>query len=790
MTVTHVFPKQNYRLSSAQQTAVGVTTIAHLSDLHFASGSDPNDEVWQSIIEDLSSQRVDLVAVTGDLMDNSVKDHIAGGVLGKIAEYLTQSVCSAIRRLPEEALIVVPGNHDYRLQGFLNRNSVACHQFDKTFGPFFKPLVAPKLKAVFFPFDSNTNDSILNAARGSVKEQDILRCRQLANSIRDDPNSNWELSHKIVLVHHHPMPIGPTETQLQRNLANREELLLFDNAGLFMTELANIPVDLILHGHKHFPFLSKAAFSRDAHMDERFITVIAAGSLGGKIPTYNLIRIYDDGEIMFEERTRELVTFESKASVPIISYEEARNRRFQRLIAAFGVENKDVIQGASWSACMTLAPLSGDAEVYDFFKGVTAFGGATVGSLQGVLQSEYGYHSTIAYKPVKPASQHIEWKWIDPVGSKRSGKAAFDPPIGIEPIDFMRFRKTANSVYFNAMDRKNCLEAQSYQGTSGFKNQKDDVEFSSLWISNVYQRLSMQVAFPEGCFPENSWIEVFDPADKIDRNETEYVLKRFDAFKPTRTLQFIVDRPFPGYKYRICWQLPSKEGYELGLTQEQQDLGAAACRRLLRVNTDKPAQNRLLKSLLELSERLTGEFPAKLGDEVLELKLYVYQESSAQLIPVCTMASDNSNERVWLGQGLGGQACRRREALIYRNREGHEMLWYQVPGQEQLPPPVAALAFPFSCPESIGTRLAVLYVQSSFDTSGLLSIFESDQMKRVIYTMLTRWQIQDLCPIILAQDCGNCSSKEIVQSQLVVTELSPCIKSFRVLPWDQQVIKR
>src|SRR6476659_1171841 len=55
----------------------GQTRIAHISDLHFTSGTNyEDDDVWKALRLDLQTSGADLLVVTGDLIDSSVGDNI------------------------------------------------------------------------------------------------------------------------------------------------------------------------------------------------------------------------------------------------------------------------------------------------------------------------------------------------------------------------------------------------------------------------------------------------------------------------------------------------------------------------------------------------------------------------------------------------------------------------------------------------------------------------------------------------------------------------------------------
>ncbi len=55
-------------------------TVAHISDLHFNSNTDPRGPHLEALIEDISSHKPDILVVTGDLADNPVREGLGTGL--------------------------------------------------------------------------------------------------------------------------------------------------------------------------------------------------------------------------------------------------------------------------------------------------------------------------------------------------------------------------------------------------------------------------------------------------------------------------------------------------------------------------------------------------------------------------------------------------------------------------------------------------------------------------------------------------------------------------------------
>jgi predicted phosphodiesterase len=172
----------------------GQTRIAHISDLHFSSRTDYEKEaVWTALALDLQSSEADLLVVTGDLIDSSVRDNIdeqgITNAFNNTKDFLL-SLCKedVLDIDPATRLAVVPGNHDYRVKGVLSPHSryrplerakqrlLTPHYdlFYKHFGHYFEPRFHAELRCCVFTFDSNTADFGLNFASGRITDSDFV----------------------------------------------------------------------------------------------------------------------------------------------------------------------------------------------------------------------------------------------------------------------------------------------------------------------------------------------------------------------------------------------------------------------------------------------------------------------------------------------------------------------------------------------------------------------------------------------------------------------------------------
>ena len=206
---------RNITFASNGAATPAQTVIAQISDLHFTAQTNHDDFEWQALSVDLKSleTKVDLLVVTGDLIDGGFsgiwKRDEASQALNNVCDYL-KKLCQDLGLDPQERLVVVPGNHDYRLKGLIRRR-VQSERFVNVFKDYYRPVLIPSLGICVFVLDSNALEKGINLATGLVEKKDLVAFSDFLKQLRDKRAEELNSCVKIVLLHHHPMPIAATE---------------------------------------------------------------------------------------------------------------------------------------------------------------------------------------------------------------------------------------------------------------------------------------------------------------------------------------------------------------------------------------------------------------------------------------------------------------------------------------------------------------------------------------------------------------------------------------------------
>ena len=184
--------------------------IAQISDLHITGPNFVPD--WgENVLAILSSIEPEVVVVTGDLTDD-----------GYAYEY--ELVKTYLERIETENLMVVPGNHDARNEGYV--------LFEEIF----------KARSSYY---ENDKVMILGIDSSEPDIDDGRIGRRNYAYIRERLSPRKEI--KILAMHHHLIPIPAT---------GRERNIPID-AGDVLKLCIESGVDIVFSGHKHMPWVWK-----------------------------------------------------------------------------------------------------------------------------------------------------------------------------------------------------------------------------------------------------------------------------------------------------------------------------------------------------------------------------------------------------------------------------------------------------------------------------------------------------------------------------------------------------
>jgi 3',5'-cyclic AMP phosphodiesterase CpdA len=276
--------RTGFRTPHIRVESVPVTTVLHVSDLHF--GRPASSERLTSLRELIAEIEPDAVAISGDLTQRCTKKEFEQAreyldKIGQVAPY-----------------VVIPGNHDIRWLGAVARNMGGlfreqAHNFKYSrYMRYISENLSPSLEvqgAVIAGLNTAhgiTRGSITRRFRdlgviGYVRRADIESVREAFSKASPD-------AARIVMIHHNPIR---GELTGRHGLANTEHAL---------HAFADLGTELILCGHDHLQAIHNV--ERGVHG----LVISTAGTISnrirpGRASSFNLVTI--------DERTLRITTY-------------------------------------------------------------------------------------------------------------------------------------------------------------------------------------------------------------------------------------------------------------------------------------------------------------------------------------------------------------------------------------------------------------------------------------------------------------------------------------------------
>jgi 3',5'-cyclic AMP phosphodiesterase CpdA len=589
-------------------------TIVHLSDLHFPSpsvrsriGFNPDFNNGTSanvaaLVAQICGHKPDLICVTGDIADNP--DDWALFRRARFVATATSVFSSArqvLRHLCGEAnastgakLLVIPGNHDLRVQGIygIQRTRKRLKQaFDAVFESHlcYEPQVITYLANARLPMtvrilgiDSNTHENFLNAASGTVTDQGLQRIKQLSPDESSGGVQN-PAEFRVCLVHHHPLPVAGAEKSPKSGFFSSvlstlkgEQMAVFRRAGSFLLNARNAHVDLVLHGHQHHSQMSILNTPVTAAPDYPML-IVGAGSFGEETDSkwrYNVIRLYRNGDIAVDEieRAQNATYTPNKNMAMLFRDDRARYAQAEWMLHNLRRTNRDQFGIASVTQCIRrisiLSDGSADYDIELFGLKATSESVATVPIITPVaahavmnsaeafvLNAAVGERTSVQVEPVEAGDADTPWQ------------LRFTPPLTRDSNLALRVRYSIDNhfdfIAEYAKNRSSDVAADGEYVTSrnweytDYKSQR--VTMGSLIIS-VSLPLSLALA-------ESPRAVVLDQDEQLDPMEGGYAARALYVGKSENcvAMTLTVNKPLPGYQYRIEWPMWAKVDYEAAM---------------------------------------------------------------------------------------------------------------------------------------------------------------------------------------------------------------------------------
>jgi hypothetical protein len=620
-------------------------TIAHISDLHVG---DDEETIWAKLEESFVRYHPKLLLITGDLVETPNHDTFA------LALLKLQKLCTGAK-IHNEEVYFAPGNHDCRIKGLLWRHRleipIAARTFPKWLQPSGTGFFDKEKRIAFFIFDSNFSTDLFNA--GGKIGRDAL---QIFNKHCDrfEAQPEYQASLKVVLLHHHPLPI-PYSQQFER-------FLVLDDAGEFLRHMCQRGIHLILHGHKHHRASSVVSL-QDPYGEKRAINVVACSSTTKRISEaerrgYNLITIYENNrvEVLSLDYTPG-AGFDPPATSPVSFVLPSPETFIQR-------SHESQVKAAGYRIGTFLRHITVDDEG-DVLERIHIAG------LQATNRdSSVTIHPFRIFAGAGQVKRPV-FAWYKTPIKYRIDEAKGPPPqtctLTIEPDDKWRQQITAYEFELSAWSLNSVALDQTefnskYERLTNIQEEYWEHEFEDLVALRPIDTFLMVIQFPPGyTLPAPPTLKIFkrEPEERspwtYHRSETWLEEHYKNALIYSPGLSHIIlslATPSTGYVYRVYWPVPSGTPHS--------SLRARYATKLQDGVLQMRGNNTINQLMSEIAQKIQGALQA--SEEIDVTLMGRYQEESSSIAKLKAVASNlPPGSPIWghtlfVGDGISGRA--------------------------------------------------------------------------------------------------------------------------------------
>jgi hypothetical protein len=252
--------------------------------------------------------------------------------------------------------------------------------------------------------------------------------------------------------------------------------------------------------------------------------------------------------------------------------------------------------------------------------------------------------------------------------------------------------------------------------------------------------------------------------DQRDIEEEKLALSRFARFTCDSTAVLVLDRPLPGYTYRIRWDLPMDDIEELNLSG-QRNLSAhqtrilrEANKRLLTLASDAQRLENVRKHLeglqYQIAHATIGQF--EIDDPEIEVSLHAYNDDKDK--PALVMVASNGKQTesvVPIGRGTVGQAYKRRAIVswFFTSDSYDSDFWDYSTGHLG----IVSIPLFFPLQTNAGGRVCVLSIATKSPESGFLNVIDQldDPTARAFTQLVNAWYAKTLAKAIGLPDLSK-----------------------------------
>jgi 3',5'-cyclic AMP phosphodiesterase CpdA len=504
-----------------------VTRIVHISDLHFRSR---NLAAADALRDTIVQARPDVLAVTGDLADHpSALWWMGRGAWTEARDWIQ----AIVDKCPELTVLLLPGNHDVLMTGLSGWCWPAAKAFQKAFAPWQREDVyfLRQRNLTFLTLDTNPVGAAFSAEGKAIAR----RLRRLKKHIdRHEHASAIRESTRILLMHHHPLPVP---------FQGRDWLLHTRRVDRLLHFLAEHRVDVVLHGHKHRASWSHLRLGL-ASAEPCFVETLGAGSAfkdrdaDPRGHNFNVVDVSDRGVRHVRQYFKpfESTRFEeSERSEAETQLDRLVQHRFRQPYRAFRL---------TWTLEVDAEGDGRNRVEYEqvvFNRSLATYDIAL--SIDDVENGE-----ALPYRDLEVEPDNLSGELVFPPLGGSGGRTLVR--LAPRPIEKLSARVSVQNDVLNgyALTQREAAERGLTDTTR---------DYMDLLLTDAVEELRLAVTFPADFTPGGCRLEVLEPHDGLNTVHDTLTSELGPSLAAEgRTLKATLTAPPPNMRYRISWALP------------------------------------------------------------------------------------------------------------------------------------------------------------------------------------------------------------------------------------------
>jgi len=727
--------------------------IAHISDLHFGI-PDQSYHQFEELIRSIAKERPDLIIVSGDLVD-SPKSELFTGAYNELLR-----LCDACKiKDPKKHLFIVPGNHDVWAHGIGTGDTT---EFERVCGLHFRPFtkqahdwgtfthgddiitiscinsnparfvtlgsIKKKVltilhKVIAGEFAGAYAESIntVALARGLVRDEEFVYLRRRLSDLRNQFKTKIITS--IVVLHHHPL------AHTEPSSVGADQSLCLINAGDTVYRFQKFGVNLVLHGHKHTPFIADGPRFLPSAEQSSF-AVISCGSSGHPIPDerhnkqfqWNLIEIGTSGAIRANTFTGDGHYFSPVHDEAIV----LRSCENYNLLCINRLEQESAFTASKRCRKIYIDEYGNARTVHKVvIESISDKADGRVDlPVAGISGRVYLPHGVLRFNRKKTTCSASR-VGLDHILKETPTEISGTIRLTRVTKNDLPLTLTYQIEYFNAYSSSTADISKLYDQPEKMGG------YEHIVMSLVYPVFQHEVTctFSSNEIADSARVNVVRDSDDTEvPDEIERVGNSMEILANNVLIK--IRNPNPNYNYILQWKPTESKSVlsfsEKGECEKRQE-------KLQTLNTHRQSKTPVYQQVQDLLEKAAQ----KLSGDRLEIVVFGFVGKS--VIPIAANSTDENLYKLQLrwGQGVAGRCFKYNDTMVYVRRKAEEEpeidVFCEVPGMVK---PELVLCVPIKLHD---TPMAVISVASwTLDPKLLKVADKNDEISKEVSQVLTQ----------------------------------------------------